>query len=391
MKSKWMTRARILAYAESKGLGQQHCESVFAALSTATFSSSARLRTHRGHRLLVLDPTMRLLDGFVSKTLSRMLQVAPPNRHRAIRGLASVLSMKPQLLVFRGDVSSFYESIKFDTVIERLEADSRMPPIILLYLRYLARLAFQTTGSPGLPRGCAVSAVLSEVYMAEFDRQLKTMSAVLFYDRFVDDFVIVQAPNFDRQDLLLHASEQLGRNGLRLNDAKSTSVTWTAGQSFDFLGYEFARRAGSAGLVVDISMTRMMKIKRRVILSVITACKFGKPKLVEDSLRVLTGNLKLVKRRPLRVARVGLRYNYPCVSRSDGRLAPGSRIVALDTFLRQVLTGTKLPFSKAFAQLLPDRKQLLKYSFRAGYERAIHCRLGGERLRSALEVWRHAK
>ena len=50
----------------------------------------------------------------------------------------------------------------------------------------------------GIPRGCAISSLLSEFYLSKIDELLRhTLPGIVFLARYVDDIIIVVHPDLD--------------------------------------------------------------------------------------------------------------------------------------------------------------------------------------------------
>lgn len=90
----------------------------------------------------------------------------------------------------------------------------------------------------GASQGSALSPLLANIYLHEFDRMLLRRRLALV--RYADDFVICCRRKADAEEALVQAEQALGRIGLSLNRRKSQVVHFD--QGFAWLGYFFVRR-----------------------------------------------------------------------------------------------------------------------------------------------------
>lgn len=123
----------------------------------------------------------------------------------------------------------------------------------------------------GLPRGIRVSAWLSELAMDPFDKALRTAEGVYFYARFADDIIIFCNTEADSKRIYDFADEQLGKQGLRLNEEKSAIWNDKKDIPLQFLGYSFDK--DDKCLRVDIAASKMDKLKTRLTKALVHFAK----------------------------------------------------------------------------------------------------------------------
>lgn len=96
-----------------------------------------------------------------------------------------------------------------------------------------------------MPRGVGISAYLSELYMSDFDRDLKSIAYVTFYARYVDDiFIIITPPSkTDDTDYQKPVEDICTKFDLTMKVAKTKVVkvmeTTPKQITIDYLGYSF--------------------------------------------------------------------------------------------------------------------------------------------------------
>jgi len=105
-----------------------------------------------------------------------------------------MLGSKFPFELVRTDISSFYESIDRQRLIEKMDRDQLLSPAskkyILQVLNSYGQISNTTTG---VPRGVGISAYLAELYLEPIDKAIKEIPGLVLYCRFVDDIVAVFA------------------------------------------------------------------------------------------------------------------------------------------------------------------------------------------------------
>src|SRR5690606_3078770 len=110
-----------------------------------------------------------LLIRAITRYLRRRLRLVPLARDLAIGGVIQACTEGGPIGIIRRDIADFYESIDPASIRDRLLFD----PITTPRVRELLTHFFsQHASGPGIPRGVGLSAVLSELYMQQFDRSV---------------------------------------------------------------------------------------------------------------------------------------------------------------------------------------------------------------------------
>lgn len=135
--------------------------------------------------------------------------------------------------------------------------------------------------SKGIPQGVSITALLSNIYMLEFDKHLKTYAEAAggHYFRFCDDILLLRPPNQEQQALATVEAliEQLK---LELNPTKTEVVSFqtiqgriSADRSLQYLGLIFN---GREVRIRDSSLDRFRrKMRNRVRLARKTQAKYN--------------------------------------------------------------------------------------------------------------------
>lgn len=158
----------------------------------------------------------------------------------------------------------------------------------------------------GIPQGSPISALLSNIYMLEFDRVMleATNHVGGLYRRYCDDILLVVPPQAEDETYRI-AGEGIRRLGLNLNVDKELIVSFPAGygqhaeggKSLQYLGFEFN---GRQKLIRGSSLVRYYgKMRRGVSLAKQTQRK-------ENRARSKQG----LGPTPLRTRKLKIRYSY---------------------------------------------------------------------------------
>jgi len=129
---------------------------------------------------------------------------------------------------FKADIFRFYESIdntEIVRILTKLFDDEK-------FISLVKRVVF--THSPGLSTGSSLSPVLSNLYLSEYDENIRKNAA--FYSRYVDDMLLAPLSQDSMPFLIDITNAELNRIGLRLNEEKSNVVNTRDG--FVYLGFD---------------------------------------------------------------------------------------------------------------------------------------------------------
>lgn len=344
-----------------------------AANGLINFSlSKAILRRKPVYQLYHLEHAL-ILRKF-ARNIKRLTKVKQADRNTIIKCLKRLLSEGHCFRVYKLDLTSFYESIDRPDIERQLRQDNGLsPPTLHVFQSFSAALI--AANIPGLPRGLAVSAVLSEYVMRRFDRDVKSMDNVYYFARYVDDIVVITTGDENKIAFLKQIRKALPV-GIQLNNDKTKIIEFNqkltnssndvVENSVDFLGYRFAvhrmidKRPFTRKVYADISPSKATRLKTRISLSALQFIRDGNFTDLHDRLRVLTGNYNVydLERRIRR--NVGIYYNYRFVDEVHSVV-----LKQLDAFLKQFLLASSGKIGGQLNSLLSpsQRRQLLTLSF----------------------------
>lgn len=328
------------------------------------------------------------------------------NRAAIVSNLSNFLVEGVKYRVYRLDIKKFYESFNIDDVKYRLSNE--------LYLNcndrdFLVALLdeYRVLGGKGLPRGMAISSCISDFMMNQFDDFVQQHKNVCFYGRYVDDIVIVTTAEESKVQFKSQIVGQLPK-GLLLNHTKQRVRTVARrckhGQlhsrnreliaEIEYLGYKISifdplKKEDKACkdcryLRVDISDSKMKKIKSRIIRSLRSYAVTNNGALLHDRVSFLTTNYGVIDRNSGRRQLAGIFYNYPLLTDNTCSLEE------LDRFLKKSICLPNGRFNSRGNLSIPSnlRRKLLSCSFIAGHRDKRFRYFNGNRYKDIRNCWR---
>lgn len=293
----------------------------------------------------------------ITNNISRIYKVRQANRNQIVTQLSDCLSDGFPYHVVKLDVQEFYESIDHSVLLSKLRSDQLLSATTM---RLIERLLWDYasaagTAGRGLPRGVGLSAILSELYMRDFDDRISSLEDVAFFARYVDDIIVLFAPTkgSTTDDYRKKVVEELRRKKLLVNASKSTEAP--PATELTYLGYKFSD-VRSASCTVLMSDAKFQKYKKRL-----NACftRYNRQRtrkskkayrLLVKRVQYLTGNTQLTHSK--QNAFVGIYFSNP-------HLTELSQLQRLDDALATHIG--KLTHSASL------QTKLQAYSFQAGY------------------------
>ncbi len=224
------------------------------------------------------------------------------SRYKIVRQLASILGDSFPKYVVRTDIESFYESIVTERLLKKIDSEALLALPSRRMIRQILTEYRTLPGSPtGIPRGVGISAYLSELYMREFDEHIRAHPEIVFYARYVDDMIMVFAPepNSSVSTLLPFIRAEAAALGLALNTTKTREYDASAAGTFrfEYLGYKITFGLGS--IRIGLGTKRKLKYRRRIIRSFeeykkrVHLDERQAQRLLLRRIRFLTGNTRL--------------------------------------------------------------------------------------------------
>ena len=295
------------------------------------------------------------------------------------------------------DITQFYESIDRTHLRDVLKQHLATAPATRTLLTSFLDCC-DAQNIMGLPRGLAISAELSELYMKTFDTPQRTDSAIHLYARYVDDIIIIARPTNQLKSFRNELRTRLPA-GLKLNDRKTILLPFTGStrqadiveHEFDYLGFNFSichirKKAKRRTVVLDIAASKVKKRKTRIILSLLQYLKDGNFIDLRDRVKIITCNYRFFDHKRSQTRFAGNYHAYRPIN------IPSKSLADLDDFIRKVILSNSGKISGPLSQSLTtgQRTELLRLSFRRGFSNNIEFAFSPNKLKHLIECWKYA-
>lgn len=329
----------------------------------------------------------------LNDNISRLFEIKQADRHRIVPQVKTLLNESGSYWARRLDIKGFYESIDRSTILNHLRREERLSlDSMTIAEKLLTHSTF--TSTTGLPRGIALSATLSEMYMQEFDSMLKRSPDIYFYARYVDDIFILyhRPPEKTIAELQKLLPKGLSFNTSKCEDLHHPSDAPVKGpkSTIDYLGYEFKflpKHANKASaLEVGISQRKIKRIKTRIILALTNFSKNENFDLLLARVKFLTSNYRIASDGEQGNLYAGVHFNHMLVDTTRV-----SDFIALDKFLQSSIFCKRGSLGKRLFNKLNDaqRQELCRYSFKEGHTKKIVRKFTHEQMQQISAAWRH--
>lgn len=184
---------------------------------------------------LTLIVLKELLNDIYSDCINREL----PNKK--VREIYGFICQNPKYQYLKADIKGFFENINHDMLLKILRNRITDKRVVNLIEKAIKTPTFNPSASKkdrenkeklkGIPQGLAISNILAEIYLSEFDTYMNRKS--FFYSRYVDDILIVLPKKAN--EMKTELKKNLSRKDLQLN--KSKTKCGKVKDGILFLGY----------------------------------------------------------------------------------------------------------------------------------------------------------
>ncbi len=343
----------------------------------------------------------------LGENLKQAVVFTTKSRESIVSNLIQMLSEGVPYRIYRLDIRSFYESFDKADVLERVNTINRLSPLTKKNIELLFSHHSQI-GGLGVPRGLALSAVLSELMMKDFDEALVVHSSIYFSARYVDDIVILTSGEEPERAILKHVESSLP-NDLKLNHSKTRIATFTHVVSpftipklpatkvveFNYLGYKLEvtepleikkvkKQNHRRSVSVDIAHAKSIRTRTRITKSFLAFAQDKDFYLLNRRIRFLTSNFKVRDARTGRPNLAGIFYSYPLLTSQQ-------QLRELDAYLRHaIFSSTGAVYSKTGIHLSSKQKRkLLSNSFVQGHKSRTFMHFNGAEIENIQECWKY--
>jgi hypothetical protein len=303
------------------------------------FSSISVYRTKKSTVYKTKDVSHIYSLRFLKNILTKIYKVKQADRDIITNQVSTLVSDNSPYKIIKGDIEKFYESIPNFSILSKVNSNR----IVSFKNREILGSVFNSTHlatQKGLPRGISVSAPLSELYLRDFDRFVRSIEGVYYYARYVDDFIVFC--HDDAKNILAEIEEKLKSLFLSLNKKKTRVIhsgsILKESDSLSFLGYEHKVHRISNKIIIRISKNRIRKIKTRIILAFLDYANTKDIRLLILRMKFITGNYLIKesfnKNTESKGLMAGFYYN-------NKNMNDFTQIRELDIFLMKILTSKK--------------------------------------------------
>lgn len=199
---------------QQKSLLQEHLSIVSSSILSSSFRFTLTPDASRNPQKPVYSIGTTAEEFFAMQVLCRnvkkLFKISMSSRDEILSQLKMLLREdKSRYYIIRTDVCHCFESIPHDKLFEFLEGNNLLDVKSKSLLRGLIRKEFEAKNlrplvkdlQTGIPRGCAISSLLSEFYLSKIDEVVRrTLPGIVFMARYVDDIIIVAHPDLDDEN-----------------------------------------------------------------------------------------------------------------------------------------------------------------------------------------------
>lgn len=312
----------------------------------------------------------------IYENIRRIYKIKQANRNCIIKQLIVLLTDTYPSFIIRLDIRKFYESIDKEQLMSRLEDDVLLNHHSISLLREIFKNP-QIKKVQGLPRGLSISSVLSELFMDKIDKEIKHLSGVYYYERFVDDIIVFcnGSDNFLIVQKQIHSvlnSCSLSVNYNKLQYIKD--YDFEHGKILTYLGYSISKTKPTKKnrhcnvLDIELAPSKYNFFKTKITKSFVHYLKNRDYELLKQRIKYLTGNYLVSNPTDLRPIKAGIYYNYPML-RGKGML----QLKALDVFYQHILHCKSGNFGISLSSKLNYEQihELEDFGFVAGWEKRM--------------------
>lgn len=196
---------------QQKALLQEHLSKVSTSILSGSFRFNLTADASKDPLKPVysIGPTAEEFFAMhvLCRNVKKLFKISMSSRDEILSQLKMLLREdKSRYYLIRTDVCHCFESIPHDELFGYLEGNNLLDVKSKSLLRGLIRKEFEAKNlrplvkahQTGIPRGCAISSLLSEFYLSKIDEELRrTLPGIVFMARYVDDIIIVVHPDLD--------------------------------------------------------------------------------------------------------------------------------------------------------------------------------------------------
>jgi len=210
----------------SNDIFRNKCLDTSLSIATSLFSGgisldNIKIKQKSGYR--VSNLAEKLILRKCAEHLKSALGLSTKHRDQICKELVIFLKEGSPYRIYRLDIQAFFETLdvlRIKSSLRNIEyLSTHTKNLLCSYLDL-----FKSSFGNGLPRGVEISPALADFSLKEFDENIQKNDEVFYYERFVDDIIIITSSNENQSDFLSDLSTKLlGR--LQFNKSKEVIIT----------------------------------------------------------------------------------------------------------------------------------------------------------------------
>ena len=348
----------------------------------------------------LVDFPSELVLRKAAENIRRISNTKQKDRIKIIRSLQLLCEEGMPFSLAKFDVRQFFERIDQEHLKKILNRRFSISPstrrVLLSFMQQC-----QSQGITGLPRGLAISAALSELYMDDFDALVQRKLGTHFYARYIDDIIMLLPPKHEPKSLRKTVTSMLP-SGLTLNHKKTRVLGFSgkkekllvAEHMFDHLGFSFSvsrvfcskkNKLLCRQVTLGIAQSKIKKRKTRIVRALLQYLLDQNYFDLIDRFKILTCSYRFYDHRKGKLRLAGNYHSYGLID------PPYEALNELDMFAKNLLLSKSGKIGAPLAKTLSKakRERLLRLSFKRGFERKTHFYFPSDRLNYLMRCWRY--
>jgi len=314
----------------------------------------------------------------------RTFKVKQTNRYDIVKNLRILLEDGFPKIFVKIDIRAFYQSIPQHSLLRKIDENQllnfhskKMIKDLIFSYEHMKNPGIQKTGQ-GIPRGVGLSAYLSELYMRDLDNQMRDISDICYYNRYVDDMVFIFIPRSKEKivDYLQEIKDIITDHGLSLKDGSDGDpdkvftmnfFSQSHQAEFNLLGYKFCI-ADRKLQELKLSDNKKAKYNNRIKATIEhynSTSRYAEKaarQLLIKRIKFLTGNFHLLNNKK----RIKSGIYYSNILINDNR-TPTREFEELDLLLNQHLNDLA-PYPTLRVDIAKIKSRIRqRYSFQSGF------------------------
>ena len=342
-----------------------------------------------------------------------VFNVNMPSRHQIMCQLKILLNTITNGYIIRADVEDFFESIPQTQLLQKLENNSLLSYKSFAFIKSILKMYEEcktkddSNEGKGVPRGVGISSMLSEIYMQDIDRIIRSRDEVVYYVRYVDDiFMILTSLGSEKsiEDYYKSLCGLFNTYGLSLHDTthEKTKLIRVSNESdgkiggFDYLGYGLSLNVNKGKPLkteYGLSLKRKDKYRKKIekaFLHFENLCKVNIRQArrdLLDSLDFITGNCRLANTKG--GVKVGVFYSNDLLTKYGIKNLEGLTNM-LQSYRFTVYENAFVSSHEKDAFVMKLKERISKFSFENSWENKRVCSLSIDRI-AEITGWLYEK